>query len=144
MVSQLNGVGQGLVCLLVGLAAPAPETVPTEDLAEALDENEPWTPPDVPQLAPTATEQRGGWARENALTLSEWEGAGGDSARRVERLLRLLGEPRGRDAYLRASRRAGHGSCCPLLRGGAMIFRVLLYMFLMLGLAIRERVVRIR
>jgi hypothetical protein len=48
------------------------------------------------------------------------------------------------DAYLSASRRAGHGSCCPLLRGGAMIFRVLLYMFLMLGLAIRERVVRIR
>jgi len=55
-----------------------PDAAPTEDLAEALDENEPWTPPDVPQLAPTATEQRGGWARENALALSEWEGAGGD------------------------------------------------------------------
>ena len=43
-----------------------PDAAPTEDLAEALDENEPWSPPDVPQLAPTATEQRGGWARENA------------------------------------------------------------------------------
>src|SRR5215213_7207625 len=55
-----------------------PDSAPTEDLAEALDENEPWSPPDVPQLAPTATEQRGGWAREDALELSEWEGAGGD------------------------------------------------------------------
>src|SRR4029450_857761 len=57
---------------------PAPDPPPTEDLAEALDENEPWTPPDVPQLAPTVTEQRGGWAQENALALSEWEDAGGD------------------------------------------------------------------
>ena len=55
-----------------------PDAAPTEDLAEALDENEPWSPPDVPQLAPTATEQRGGWARENALALSEWEQEGGD------------------------------------------------------------------
>jgi hypothetical protein len=55
-----------------------PDAAPTEDLAEALDENEPWTPPDVPQLAPTATEQRGGWAQENALALSEWEAEGGD------------------------------------------------------------------
>src|SRR4029450_12203001 len=55
-----------------------PETVPTEDLAEALDENEPWTPPDVPQLAPTATEQRGGVPPSDALALSEWEEEGGD------------------------------------------------------------------
>jgi BON domain len=55
-----------------------PDSAPTEDLAEALDENEPWSPPDVPQLAPTATEQRGGWAAENALALSEWEDEGGD------------------------------------------------------------------
>jgi hypothetical protein len=55
-----------------------PDAAPTEDLAEALDENEPWTPPDVPQLAPTVTEQRGGWARENALALSEWEDEGGE------------------------------------------------------------------
>ena len=55
-----------------------PDSAPTEDLAEALDENEPWSPPDVPQLAPTATEQRGGWAREDALALSEWEDEGGD------------------------------------------------------------------
>ena len=53
-----------------------PDTAPTEDLAEALDENEPWTPPDVPQLAPTVTEQRGGWAQEDALALSEWEEGG--------------------------------------------------------------------
>jgi BON domain len=55
-----------------------PDAAPTEDLAEALDENEPWTPPDVPQLAPTVTEQRGGWAQENALALSDWEAEGGD------------------------------------------------------------------
>ena len=55
-----------------------PDSAPTEDLAEALDENEPWTPPDVPQLAPTVTEQRGGWAAENSLELSEWEDEGGD------------------------------------------------------------------
>jgi hypothetical protein len=54
-----------------------PDSAPTEDLAEALDENEPWSPPDVPQLAPTATEQRGGWAGEDALALSEWEDEGG-------------------------------------------------------------------
>jgi hypothetical protein len=55
-----------------------PETVPTQDLAEALDENEPWTPPDVPQLAPTVTEQRGGVPASDALALSEWEEEGGD------------------------------------------------------------------
>jgi hypothetical protein len=55
-----------------------PDASPTEDLAEALDENEPWSPPDVPQLAPTVTEQRGGWAAEDGLALSEWEEAGGD------------------------------------------------------------------
>jgi hypothetical protein len=53
-----------------------PDAAPTEDLAEALDENEPWTPPDVPQLAPTATEQRGGVPPEDRLTLSEWEEGG--------------------------------------------------------------------
>jgi hypothetical protein len=55
-----------------------PDSAPTEDLAEALDENEPWSPPDVPQLAPTATEQRGGVAPEDRLALSEWEEAGGE------------------------------------------------------------------
>jgi hypothetical protein len=37
-----------------------PDTAPTGDLAEALDENQPWEPPDVPQLAPTRVEERGG------------------------------------------------------------------------------------
>jgi BON domain len=55
-----------------------PDAAPTQDLAEALDENEPWTPPDVPQLAPTATEQRGGVPASDALALSEWEDEGGD------------------------------------------------------------------
>ena len=55
-----------------------PDAAPTEDLAEALDENEPWSPPDVPQLAPTATEQRGGVPAADRLALSEWEEAGGD------------------------------------------------------------------
>jgi hypothetical protein len=55
-----------------------PDAAPTQDLAEALDENEPWMPPDVPQLAPTATEQRGGVAPGDRLALSEWEEEGGD------------------------------------------------------------------
>jgi BON domain len=55
-----------------------PDAFPTQDLAEALDENEPWTPPDVPQSAPTVTEQRGGVTPANALALSEWEARGGD------------------------------------------------------------------
>jgi BON domain len=55
-----------------------PDSAPTQDLDEALGENEPWTPPDVPQLAPTATEQRGGVAAADRLALSEWEEAGGD------------------------------------------------------------------
>jgi BON domain len=55
-----------------------PDAAPTEDLAEALDENQPWTPPDVPQLAPTATEQRGGVPAADRLALEQWEEAGGD------------------------------------------------------------------
>jgi BON domain-containing protein len=55
-----------------------PDAFPTQDLAEALDENEPWTPPDVPQLAPTATEQRGGVPAGDRLALSEWEERGGE------------------------------------------------------------------
>ena len=55
-----------------------PDAFPTQDLAEALDENEPWTPPDVPQSAPTVTEQRGGVTPSDALALSEWEQRGGD------------------------------------------------------------------
>jgi BON domain len=55
-----------------------PDAAPTEDLAEALEENEPWMPPDVPQLAPTTTEQRGGVPPEDRLALSEWEEAGGE------------------------------------------------------------------
>jgi hypothetical protein len=55
-----------------------PDTAPTQDLAEALDENEPWMPPDVPQLAPTVTEQRGGVPAEDRLVLEAWDEAGGD------------------------------------------------------------------
>jgi len=55
-----------------------PDAAPTEDLAEALDENEPWSPPDVPQLAPTVTEQRGGVPAEDRLALEEWDEAGGE------------------------------------------------------------------
>lgn len=55
-----------------------PDSAPTQDLDEALGENEPWTPPDVPQLAPTAAEQRGGVAAADRLALSEWDEAGGD------------------------------------------------------------------
>jgi hypothetical protein len=54
-----------------------PDAAPTEDLAEALDENEPWMPPDVPQGAPTVTEQRGGVAAGDRLALSDWD-EGGD------------------------------------------------------------------
>ena len=57
-----------------------PDAAPTLDLAEALDENEPWSPPDVPQLAPTVTEQRGGVAAEDRLALEAWDEAGGEPA----------------------------------------------------------------
>jgi BON domain len=50
-----------------------PDATPTGDLAEALDENEPWEPPDVPQLAPTRTEERGGVSPRDRLALSDWE-----------------------------------------------------------------------
>jgi hypothetical protein len=36
-----------------------PETTVTDDLERALEENEPYDPPDAPHLAPTAAEQRG-------------------------------------------------------------------------------------
>jgi hypothetical protein len=55
-----------------------PDASPAEDLDEALGENEPWMPPDVPQLGPTATEQRGGVPASDRLALSEWEERGGD------------------------------------------------------------------
>ena len=63
----------GSVDMLAG-----PDAAMTDDLAEALDENEPWEPPDAPQLAPTATEQRGRVPAGDRLALSEWEEAGGD------------------------------------------------------------------
>jgi hypothetical protein len=55
-----------------------PETVPTADLAEALDENEPWAPPDVPQLAPTRVEERGGVSPADRQALAGWEDGGGE------------------------------------------------------------------
>jgi hypothetical protein len=55
-----------------------PDHTPTEDMAEAEDENEPWEPPTVPQLAPTAVEQRGGISPRDRELLSEWEERGGE------------------------------------------------------------------
>jgi hypothetical protein len=45
-----------------GVEAPSEDATaaPGGDLDEALEENEPWMPPDVPQLAPTRVEERGG------------------------------------------------------------------------------------
>jgi hypothetical protein len=50
-----------------------PDAAPTGDLAEALDENEPWAPPDVPQLAPTRVEERGGVSPSDRVVLESWE-----------------------------------------------------------------------
>jgi hypothetical protein len=55
-----------------------PDAAATSDLAEALDENEPWTPPDVPQLAPTRTEERGGVSPADRAALGAWEERGGE------------------------------------------------------------------
>jgi hypothetical protein len=46
--------------------------------------------------------------------------------------------------HFRADRDVGHRSCWPVSseERTTMIFRVLLYLFLMLGLAVRERVIR--
>jgi BON domain len=55
-----------------------PEAHITADLAQALDENEPWEPPDVPQLAPTAVEQRIGVSPADRLALGEQAGDDAD------------------------------------------------------------------
>jgi hypothetical protein len=54
-----------------------PDAAVTGDLAEALDENEPWEPPDVPQLAPTRTEEHGGVSPADRAALEAWEERGG-------------------------------------------------------------------
>jgi hypothetical protein len=50
-----------------------PDAAPIGDLAEALDENQPWQPPDVPQLAPTRAEERGAVSPSDREALSAWE-----------------------------------------------------------------------
>jgi hypothetical protein len=55
-----------------------PDATPTGDLAEALDENEPWEPPDVPQLAPTRAEERGGVSPADRQALAAWDEHGGE------------------------------------------------------------------
>jgi BON domain len=65
--------------LVGGTDMPAgPDAAATADMAEAHDENEPWQPPDVPQQAPTGTEERGGVSPRDRLALSAWEERGGD------------------------------------------------------------------
>jgi hypothetical protein len=93
-----------------------PDTAPTEDLAEALDENEPWTPPDVPQLAPTVTEQRGGISARDRLAAAEWEAGGGDPDDLLDEEDRAAREtPSAPDLSAADLRRAAEGGRLPSL-----------------------------
>jgi hypothetical protein len=65
---------------------------------------------------------------------------GSDGAAAVKRAPRVTTPTCGR----RARQGTGVAASVSSEERGRMIFRVLLYLFLMLGLAIRERVVRIR
>ena len=93
-----------------------PDSAPTEDLAEALDENEPWSPPDVPQLAPTATEQRGGVPAEDRLALEEWDEAGGEPDDLLDEEDRAASEGRSAPDLAEAElERAAEGGALPSL-----------------------------
>jgi hypothetical protein len=93
-----------------------PDSAPTEDLAEALDENEPWTPPDVPQLAPTVTEQRGGVPAEDRLALEEWDEAGGEPDDLLDEEDRAASEGRSAPDLAEAElERAAEGGALPSL-----------------------------
>ena len=93
-----------------------PDTVPTGDLAEALDENEPWEPPDVPQLAPTRAEERGGASPGDREALSAWEERGGDPDDLLDEEDRADTErPSAPDLSPADLRRAGEGRPLPSL-----------------------------
>ncbi|HEX8132138.1 MAG TPA: BON domain-containing protein, partial [Actinomycetes bacterium] len=93
-----------------------PDTVPTGDMAEALDENEPWEPPDVPQLAPTRVEERGGVSPEDREALSTWEERGGDLDDLLDEEDRTGRErPSAPDLSAADLRRAGEGRPLPSL-----------------------------
>ena len=106
-----------------------PGSAPTEDLAEALDENEPWTPPDVPQLAPTVTEQRGGvppktaWPWRSGTRPAASPAATPRPSRPPSRTTRTARCPRAAQGRRRCGGRAGTGRpgrrpgrCCPRRR----------------------------
>jgi BON domain len=93
-----------------------PDAVPTGDLAEALDENEPWEPPDVPQLAPTRVEERGGVSPGDREALSTWEEGGGDPDDLLREEDRADAErPSAPDLSAADLRRAGEGHPLPSL-----------------------------
>ena len=93
-----------------------PDAAPTGDLAEALDENEPWEPPDVPQLAPTRAEERGGASPGDRAALSAWEERGGDPDDLREEEDRADAEgPSAPDLSAADLRRAGEGHPLPSL-----------------------------
>jgi hypothetical protein len=93
-----------------------PDAFPTEDLAEALDENEPWEPPDVPQSAPTRTEERGGVSPADRAALGAWEDQGGDPDDLLDEEDRAAGEgPSAPDLTAADLRRAAEGHPLPSL-----------------------------
>jgi BON domain len=93
-----------------------PDATPTADMAEAHDENEPWQPPDVPQLAPTRTEERGGVSPRDRLALSAWEERGGDPDDLLDVEDRTGGErPGAADLSAADLRRAAEGHPLPSL-----------------------------
>ena len=93
-----------------------PDAAVTGDLAEALDENEPWEPPDVPQLAPTRTEERGGVSPADRAALEAWEERGGEPDDLLDEEDRAAGErPSAPDLTEADLRQAAEGHPLPSL-----------------------------
>ena len=93
-----------------------PDAAVTGDLAEALDENEPWEPPDVPQLAPTRTEEHGGVSPADRAALWAWEQRGGEPDDLLDEEDRAAGErPSAPDLTEADLRQAAEGHPLPSL-----------------------------
>lgn len=92
-----------------------PGAGPTEDMAQALDENEPWSPPDVPQDAPTGVEQRHGVPLEQPTLGAEDEALGELRQQVEEQRPEELEQPAAPDLSAAELRQAAEGRPLPSL-----------------------------
>lgn len=91
-----------------------PGATPTEDMAQALDENEPWSPPDVPQDALTGVEERGGVPLDRP-TMGEHEDLGEPDDLLTEEDRADRERPSAPDVSAAELRRAAEGQPLPSL-----------------------------